>query len=697
MMTNQARVFQPRRVPLSTLPRTVTLSFTLVALLAWSAAAASSHAGQWELRVCAPHQSPPASSSDSGGFDNDIAAILADELGADLSFEWIITDRVGVQRSLHLGSCDVIVGIGESVTGVMSTVPYLRAPYVFVTRADRALDITSLDDPLLRELTIVTYPSGLPSVALDNRGIVDTVRELSPAATPEGLDRDTPVIDAVVSGEADVAIVYAAAAAARSVAEPGLLRIVPVTPELDFGATILPLYRTWTVGVRPHDEAFRDRINVALAVRWDEIVALIDSYGVPQLRVSRPPVPSERDGEVVRVGVIAPALTRQAHGMELIGEAARRGAVLAQNSIARTAERDEVGFEVLFASAPSFEATLRAADRLVALHGVQAIVGGFDDATAVALSERASAYGVPFFNTGSSLTALRNELCAPTTLHVEASAAMYLDAVVAGGAVPSDRDWFVVFEAGTSGDVLHERLATTLERLGDSGRVVGSARVEPRQFVFFDVLDQIRAADAGAVLVVLGTESTDQFLVQYEMMGLEASLGIVPTQFAQTRDVALRYRQSAPRSGAGARPALWDTTLESYGAADLNERYTSRNADPMESAAWSTYAAVMSVYAAARAGAAFDAEALVAFLTDPATEIDLGKGPGTSFRAWDNQLRQPLYLVQVDPDASWGSAVSTRVALASVVGQVPELADGVDPRAVLDLLGDDETTSACTF
>ena len=604
---------------------------------------------------------------------------------------------MNVDLILHAGGCDVIVGIGESVGGALNSVPFLRVPYVFVTRHDSLLDVRSLDDAVLRDVAIATYPSGLPSVALGNRGIVDNVRQLSPAMTSQGLDRDAPMIDAVVNGDVDVAIMYAPAAAARSVAEPGLLRIVPVTPELDIGATILPLYRTWTIGVRPHDEAFRDRINVALAARWDEIVDLIDSYGVPQLRVSRPPVPPEPVDEVVRVGVIAPSQTRQAHGMELLGEAARRGAVLAENSIARAVERDDVNFEVLFTSAPSFEATSRAADRLVAVHGVQAIVGGFDDATAVALSERAAVHDVAFFNAGSSLMTLRNELCSPTTLHVEASAAMYLDAVVAGASIPSDRDWFVVFEAGSSGDALLERLATTLEHLGDSGRLVGSARVEPRQFVFFDVLDQIRASDAGAVLVVLGTESTDQFLVQYEMMGLDASVGIVPTQFAQTRDVALRYRQSAPRSGAGPRPALWDTTLESFGAGDLNERYTSRNAEPMEAAAWSTYAAVMSVYAAARAGATVDTEALVAFLTDPATEVALGKGPGTSFRAWDNQLRQPLYLVQVDPNASWGSAVSTRMALASVVGQVPEYGDGVDPRAMLDVLGDDEATSGCDF
>ena len=161
----------------------------------------------WEMRVCALADNPPASSRADGGYENGVAAVVADELGAQLAFEWLPANRrMNVDLILHAGGCDVIVGIGESVGGALNSVPFLRVPYVFVTRHDSLLDVRSLDDAVLRDVAIATYPSGLPSVALGNRGIVDNVRQLSPAMTSQGLDRDAPMIDAVVNGDVDVAI-----------------------------------------------------------------------------------------------------------------------------------------------------------------------------------------------------------------------------------------------------------------------------------------------------------------------------------------------------------------------------------------------------------------------------------------------------------------------------------------------------------
>ena len=58
--------------------------------------------------------------------------------------------------------------------------------------------------------------------------------------------------------------------------------------------------------------------------------------------------------------------------------------------------------------------------------------------------------------------------------------------------------------------------------------------------------------------------------------------------------------------------------------------------------------------------------------------IDGFKGPRLSFRAWDGQLRQPLFLSHID----------------GVVGTAP--LDGVlHPTEVLDTLGMDEKESAC--
>lgn len=675
----------------------ITVVFLLASTLGWASASNPSANHTWEMRVCAMANNPPASSIASGGYENDIAVILADELGADVVFTWLPLNRSGIEYILHIGDCDLIIGIGESIGGVLSSVPFLRVPYVFASRADRGIEILSLDDASLPSLTIATYPAGIPTIALGNRNIVESIREYSPAITPQGLDRDGPIIAAVVSGEVDIAILFAAGAALYESANPGILRITPVTPELDFGATILPLYRTWTIGVRPHDESLRNQINLALAARWDEIVSVIDSYHVPQLAVSRPPLPSGLAEQVIRVGVIAPSQTREAHAMDLVGEAARRGAILADNTIARSATSSDVKFEIVFASAPNLQATLRAADRLILLDGVQAIVGGFDDETAAALSLKAQVHGIAFFNTGSQSLALRNELCSPNTFHVEASVDMYLDTILASRIVPNDADWFFLIERDRFGADAADRFQRSLERFAYLGEVKGVIAIEPRQFAYFDVLREIQASNASVVITLLDTESTDQFLVQYEMFGLTAELLLLPTQMAQTRELMVRYRQSAPRWGTNPRPALWETTLSNHGGGDLNERYSSRNASPMEAASWATYAAIMSVFEAVSSGISIDVTSLRAFLTDPRTELPLGKGPGSSYKAWNNQLRQPMYMVEVNMDAPWGTAVSRRIGLAQLVSEVPASDPIIGLSTSLDTIGDNADTTECTF
>jgi ABC-type branched-subunit amino acid transport system substrate-binding protein/ABC-type amino acid transport substrate-binding protein len=660
---------------------------TLISLL--TLAAAQTPSAPWEMRICSPAYNPPAASDDLGGYDMEIAAVLADELGARVSYEWILLERVGVQNSLHLGHCDLIFGIGESVAGVTSSVPYLRAPYVFVTLAERNIAISSLDDPILESLTIATYPAGLPSVALRNRGIVDNVLELSPVAAARGLDRDAALLSAVFSGEADVAIMYAGQASVAARENPGLLLLDPVTPELDFGANILPLYRTFTIGVRPHDERFRDQINIALAKRWDDIAAIFAEYQMPTTNISRPPVPVAGDDRLVRIGVIAPARTRQAHGFEAIGEAQRLGAILAENSIARLANRDDVRFEVHFASAPNEAAAIRAAERLLQVHGVSALVGGFDEGSSAALHQLAANYQVPFFNIGSADMALRNELCAPTTFHVEASSAMYLDALINSGVAPADRKWFIVFEADLADEALLQRFEAQLNRAGIGGKVVGQATAQPRQFVYFNELNAINAAAADAVLLMLGTEATDQFLVQFGLLRSDAELFMVLPIAAQSREVMLRYAQSSAEAGGQARPTLWDPALADPEADDLNTRYSTRNALPMDPAAWGSYAAVMSLFEATRANAIGSLRDLIGFLTDPAADLALGKGVPLSYRPWDHQLRQPIYLSRIVPDARWGSTAANQIALGEVIATAP--GNG------LDLLGDDADRSLCRF
>jgi len=235
-------------------------------------------------------------------------------------------------------------------------------------------------------------------------------------------------------------------------------------------------------------------------------------------------------------------------------------------------------------------------------------------------------------------------------------------------------------------------------RLHDANEdVVGAATVEPGQFAYFEELQAIRGSGADTVLVNLGAQETDQFVSQAEIFGLEVDVAIVPSQRGQTRELLFRYLQGAPERGGGGRPVLWDPAFDTGPAADLNDRYASRNGEPMESAAWAAYAAVLILFEAAVAGATDGVDALMAYLTDTDTAFDVGKGVPVSFRPWDRQLRQPLVLVEPVAGAEWGSRASTRIALAAVVGTAPSDIGASTGVADLDRYGDDADVTTCAF
>ncbi len=620
------------------------------------------HANGYELAFCAPLAAWPMSDRERPGFDNAIAEILADELGATATFTWTNFDTVGIRDTLHAGLCDVAIGIGEGVANVLSTVPYLSTPYVFVTRADRDLTIDSLDDPQLTTLTIGTYQAGIPSVALRNRGIEANVREYAALVRPTGQDDHTPILDAVVAGEVDVGIVYGPVAAGRALDEGGVLELRPVTPELDFGATILQLSRIWTIGVRTHDEALRDRLNRALAERWDDVIAAMDAFGIPQLPLSRP-VDTEVDPDATRVGVIFPATTPKSLPNGPVGDLARLGAAVAENAVALR-EDEDAPFVLLDAHAPTLASVERAAMRLILVEQVDALVGGYDGAEATLLARISAEHGVAFFNAGSEDDALRDGTCYPTTFHVAPSGRMLVAGIVATTTDGTAPRVFAVAERGTETEPLVEALAAQVVEAG--GELVGSALVDPGQFIFFPVFDAIRASGADTLVLLMGPDAQELLMGQAASLDLDVTVAGLSTVRGQSRPYVQRYLQVAPDAGAAPRVVVWDPSV----AATINEAFAARTGEPMEPAAWTTYAGIVSAFAAAEAGVLHDTAGMRAYLTDAATAIDVGKDAPVRYRASDGQLLQELYVMEPVPGATWGRTAAARTAIANVTDVV---------------------------
>lgn len=242
-------------------------------------------AAQRTLRVCADPNNLPFSSRRLDGFENRIAAVVARELGARVAYVWWPQRRGFLRSTLDAGRCDVVIGTSAELDAVLATRPYYRSTYVFVTRAD-ARPVRSFGDSSLRARRIGVHFTGAggnppPAEALARHGLAENLVGFSIYGDYREPHPPARLIDAVTSGEVDVAVAWGPLAG--YFAQPGrartALRLVPV-PATDESPG-LPMTFAIAMGVRRGDTALRDELQRALDRRAPEIRAILERFGVP--------------------------------------------------------------------------------------------------------------------------------------------------------------------------------------------------------------------------------------------------------------------------------------------------------------------------------------------------------------------------------------------------------------------------------
>lgn len=330
---------------------------------------------------------------------------------------------------------------------------------------------------------------------------------------------------------------------------------------------------------------------------------------------------SPSSGLPLRVGYLAepgpgPRSLAAACGAALGAEDSRRRAATA-------------GRQFILVSGTAPQENLAQNVRAMAQVGVVAIVGnGSADWSGMA-SREAESRRVVYVNIGCCDDRLR-AACSGETFHVQASNAMYLDALAAGVA-PKGRWGIAGPDAG-----LIARARRAVEKSG--GSVAGSAILGPGAAPAVDVFP----ADVDAICVANPEDP-------YALVGGDPSRVV--------------------------RPALWHHDLAEDGADQLNAGYVSRFRRPLDSAGWAGWFAVTMLCDAALRGRVGGAAAVAEVLRSTEEGFTGCKGATLTFRSWDHQLRQPVYLVHPD------GAV------------LPALASGVD----LDALGDGDAIRSCEF
>jgi mxaJ protein len=240
-----------------------------------------------ELRVCADPYDMPFSNRQEEGFENKIAHLVARDLNATVINYWWPSRRGVLRNSILGGFCDVMIQAPVGLDPVATTTPYYRSTYYFVYRADRGLQLRSLDDTILKHLKIgvniigYDYTNTPPAHALAQRGIVGLVGFKNFLNPDPKADHPQDIIDAVAKDSIDVAIVWGPLAGYWAKREPVRLALAAL-PDSDSVSGMWFAF-DMAMGVRHRDKELKAQLDSVIERRRGEIVAILEEFSVPMI------------------------------------------------------------------------------------------------------------------------------------------------------------------------------------------------------------------------------------------------------------------------------------------------------------------------------------------------------------------------------------------------------------------------------
>lgn len=245
------------------------------------------------LRVCASTKDAPYSIADGTGFENRIAEVLADETGMTLDLVMIDNDAIylfrdGVEKDL----CDVLVGVDAGDERLLTSKPYYRSGYAFISRADRNFAGDRWQDVDQEGFETFSYRYHTPAETIlkySGRFEYNLIYQASLTNFEDRRNKYTQVpadrvVSEVAAGNADLAIVFAPDAGryVRDSREP--LKMTLITNEIERSdGMIIPLQYNQSVGVTEDKSGLLEKIDQALISGKDRIQAILDEENIPTL------------------------------------------------------------------------------------------------------------------------------------------------------------------------------------------------------------------------------------------------------------------------------------------------------------------------------------------------------------------------------------------------------------------------------
>lgn len=267
--------------------RAVALSASLLAICFPPAAA-----GNAALRVCADPNFAPFSTRQMDGFENKIARLLADQLGADLEFTWF-PQRMGFIRNTlrakqddgETYKCDLVMGVPDKYELAVTTAPYYRSTYALVYPEGSVLDgITSARDVIdLEPAKRARLRIGMTERSPGTRWLAKygMYEQIVPYVAQSGDPAEfpgEPMLNDLLSGKLDAAVVWGPTAGLFTTYSNNdtTLRMLPLAsePGVKFDFAI-------SAAVRFGEKDWKEQVNQLLIDNAEHIHTILEAYHVP--------------------------------------------------------------------------------------------------------------------------------------------------------------------------------------------------------------------------------------------------------------------------------------------------------------------------------------------------------------------------------------------------------------------------------
>jgi len=261
--------------------------------------------------------------------------------------------------------------------------------------------------------------------------------------------------------------------------------------------------------------------------------------------------------------------------------------------------------------------------------GISTILADLSAGQLLALADAAKAKGIIVFNVGATDDRLREEDCRANVFHTAPTRSMLADGLAQYLIWKQWRRWALIYGSHERDRLFADALRRAAERFG--GEIVAEKE--------FADTGTARRTDSGVVQIQRQMPVFTQGLAEHDVLLVADESEVFGTY------VPFRTWQPRPVAGtAGLMPSAWHPASEQWGGTQIQNRFLKATGRRMLSKDMSAWTAARIIGEAATRTRSADPKEIAGFIRSEDFSIAAFKGQKLTFRQWNWQLRQLVFI-----------------------------------------------------